>query len=85
MPYITSVEEIGYERGVQEEAQRSKEREKAREKALILRQLHRKVGEIPDRSLTRIQALSIDQLEALGEALLDLEEIADLTTWLDHC
>jgi hypothetical protein len=55
------VEEIGYERGVQEEAQRSKDREKAREKALILRQLHRKVGEIPDRSLTRIQALSIDQ------------------------
>jgi hypothetical protein len=85
MPYITSVEEIGYERGVQEEAQRSKEREKAREKARILRQLHRKVGEIPDRSLPRIQALSIDQLEALGEVLLDFEAIADLTTWLDHC
>jgi Domain of unknown function (DUF4351) len=78
MPYITSVEQIGYERGVKEEAQRSVEREKA----LILRQLTRRVGELPKRSLTQINALSIEQLEALGEALLDFTGCDELKKWL---
>jgi hypothetical protein len=80
MPYITSVEEIGYERGVQEEAQRSRQRAQS----LILRLLQRKVGEIPDLAVTRISSLSVEQLEALGEALLDFGAIADLQAWLDH-
>jgi Domain of unknown function (DUF4351) len=86
MPYITSVEEIGYERGVKEESERSMEREQAlimRQRALILRQLNRKIGEIPKRPLKRVNALSIDQLEVLGEALLDFNAVDDLTTWLD--
>jgi heme oxygenase len=73
MPYITSVEEIGYDRGKAEEAQ-----------SLILRLLNRKLGVLPDRTIDRVNKLSITRLESLGEALLDFSEIDDLTTWLDN-
>lgn len=82
MPYITSVERIGFERGhdqgVKEEAQRSLERSRS----LILRQLTRQVGTLPDKALTKINTLSIERLESLGEALLDFESIEDFTAWL---
>ena len=32
---------------------------------------------------THVQALSLNQLESLGEALLDFSEPADLMTWLN--
>jgi predicted transposase YdaD len=72
MPYITSVEEIGYDRGKTEEAQ-----------SLILRLLNRKLVVLPDRTIDRINKLSITHLESLGEALLDFDTIEDLTTWLE--
>jgi len=49
-----------------------------REEHLILRQLHRRIGAVPQAQQTRIGALSIEQLEALGEALLDFIDLADL-------
>jgi hypothetical protein len=79
VPYITSVERIGYERGIEEESQRLR----GREQALILRQLNRKVGSIDDRTSAQINSLSINQLEALGEALLDFGSITDLESWLN--
>ncbi len=81
MPYITSVEEIGYERGIKQGLEQGLEQG---ERSLILRQLNRRVGAIPDRTIDRINQLSITQLESLGEALLDFSAIADLTTWLDR-
>ena len=68
MPYITSVEEIGYERG---------------ERSLILRLLNCKLGVLPDRTIDQINKLSITRLESLGEALLDFSAIEDLTTWIE--
>lgn len=76
MPYITSVEEIGYDRGVREILQR--------ERSLILRLLTRKIGLIDDQTNDRINDLSIVKLESLGEALLDFRSIDDLTTWLQE-
>lgn len=52
------------------------------EKALILRLLPRKVGALPESMRSQIEALSISQLEALGEALLDFSSLSDLETWL---
>ena len=46
MPYITSVEEIGYERGLEQG-----------ERSLILRQLNRRIGTIPDRTIDQINKL----------------------------
>ncbi len=53
-----------------------------RERSLILRQLTRQVGEIPQEALKRIETLSIVQLENLGEALLNFQAGADLEAWL---
>jgi Domain of unknown function (DUF4351) len=76
VPYITSVERIGYDRGIQESL--------SRERSLILRLLTRKIGSISDLTLDRINKLSIEQLESLGEALLDFGAIDDLTSWLGN-
>jgi predicted transposase YdaD len=52
------------------------------EKNLILRLLHRRIGEIDALLIERIIGLSIEQLENLGEALLDFSSVADLEGWL---
>ncbi len=67
--------------------QQSRFYQEAREdeaRSLILRLLNRKVGELPQSAQTQLEALSIDQLEALGEALLDFSALADLETWLNQ-
>ena len=66
--------EIGREAGI-EIGQRS----------LILRQLTRRVGMIPDDLLDRIQNLPIDSLEILAEDLLAFGELDDLVHWLEQC
>ncbi|MEH2294751.1 DUF4351 domain-containing protein [Nostoc sp.] len=71
MSYITTGERIGYEKGQQEQAQ-----------TLVLRQLQKRVGELPQQVREQIHSLSLEQLEALGEALLDFSAIADLLNWL---
>lgn len=50
-------------------------------RSLILRQLTRRVGELPETERSRLNTLSLEQLENLGEALLDFEAIADLEAW----
>jgi heme oxygenase len=52
------------------------------EQRLIIRQLNRRIGEIESSLIQRVQALSIEQLEELGEALLDFTSIEDLENWL---
>jgi len=47
-----------------------------RERSLVLRQLTRRVGELPQILRSPLDSLSLDQLEALGEALLDFSTIA---------
>ncbi len=54
------------------------------EQRLILRQLNRRLGEIDSSTIERVQGLSIGQLEALGEALLDFSTISDLEAWLNQ-
>jgi predicted transposase YdaD len=51
-------------------------------RSLILRQLTRRVGELPESVRSQIDALSILQLEALGEAVLDFSGLSDLEGWL---
>lgn len=52
------------------------------ERSLVLRQLARKVGEMPIVTKAQIEALDLIQLEELGEALLNFATIADLSEWL---
>lgn len=69
-------EQIGEQRGRQEGRQQG-------ERSLIFRLLNRQVGTLPDEVRLQIDELSIAQLEALGEALLDFTKLADLADWLE--
>ena len=50
---------------------------------LVLRQLTRRVGAVSSKLKAQVEALSIEQLGELGEALLDFSEMADLLRWLE--
>jgi predicted transposase YdaD len=50
--------------------------------SLIIKLLTRKVGKLSVALQKEIRNLSIDQIESLGEALLDFSTIADLKAWL---
>jgi len=65
------------------EEDRQEERQEG-ESALILRQLKRRIGSVDEALAARIQDLDIEQLEALGDALLDFTELNDLLLWLNR-
>lgn len=48
-----------------------------------LRQAQRKWGPLPETLTARIEALDYSQLERLGDDLLDLGSVQELTDWLD--
>jgi len=52
--------------------------------ALILRQLKKRFGEISLAITSQIEALSIEELECLGEDFLDFNRLADLEHWLEE-
>jgi Domain of unknown function (DUF4351) len=52
------------------------------EQALILRLLTRRIGDVAPELRSQVQALSLAQLESLGEALLDFTAPNDLESWL---
>ena len=67
---VAEGEVIGLERGRSEG-----------EQALVLKLLTRKLGKINGESQARVNSLTIDRLESLGEALLDFTSTADLEAW----
>jgi predicted transposase/invertase (TIGR01784 family) len=69
-------EQIGEQRGRQEGRQEAGQ-------TLVLRQLTRRLGELPKASKARIEGLAIEDLENLAEALLDFTTLADLMAWLE--
>ena len=62
--------EEGLERGLQQE------------RALVVRQLMKKLGNLSPEIQTQLTSLSIERVEALGEALLDFTTLADLDNFL---
>jgi Domain of unknown function (DUF4351) len=61
----------GIQLGLQQEA-----------RSLILRQLSRRVGAMSPDVMSQVEALPLQRLEALGEALLDFANADDLMIWL---
>ncbi len=56
------------------------------EAKVTMRLLNRRCGPLSDTTTARIQALPLEQLETLAEALLDFSGPADLAAWLNgHC
>lgn len=68
----------------QDREQAIQEGNKQGEQRLIIRLLNRRFGEIDSSTIERVQGLSIERLEALGEALLDFSAISDLEAWLNQ-
>ena len=73
MEIVTSWMERGIEQGRQQG-----------EVALIMRQLNRRFGGVVPEVEARIRSLSTEQLENLGEALLDFSNASDLSAWLEQ-
>lgn len=82
MEILTSWEEkgivIGEQRGIKQGLQQGLQHERG----LVLRQLARRVGALSQRAQSSVARLSFEQLEQLGEALLDFNHPRDLTQWL---
>ncbi|GCL44303.1 Rpn family recombination-promoting nuclease/putative transposase [Dolichospermum planctonicum] len=53
------------------------------EMILLIRQLSKRFGKLKDIYIENINSLNIEQLENLGEALLDFTDINDLERWLN--
>ena len=73
MTYITTGERIGYKRG-----------ELAKGRSMILRMLNKQLGEVSKQNLVKIESLTVEQLDALCEALLDFTSTDDLVRWLNQ-
>ncbi|GAB4426111.1 MAG: DUF4351 domain-containing protein [Chloroflexi bacterium OHK40] len=67
--FVTSFEEIGRAEGQRE---------------IVLRQLNRKLGQLPEGLQARVVVLVPEALLALSEALLDFATQSDLSVWLDQ-
>ena len=51
--------------------------------SIVLRQLNRKIGQLPEELVTQIKSLESSQLETLTEDLLDFNTLDDLIQWLN--
>jgi predicted transposase/invertase (TIGR01784 family) len=76
----TRVYQEAKQEGLQEGRQEGRQEGEAR---LVLRLLSKRFGKIDDRRIQVINSLTVEQLEDLGEALLDFSELADLDNWLE--
>jgi hypothetical protein len=70
---------IGEMRGIKQGVRKGRQREGT---TLVLRQLRRRLGPLPDAQRRAIENLSLRKVEAPGEALLDFHSPEDLTLWL---
>ena len=80
---------IGREEGIEEGIVIGREegREEGKEegiKSLLLKQLSRKLGDIPDLMQQQINQLSMESLEILSEILFDFDTLENLRDWLDN-
>jgi hypothetical protein len=72
MQIVTSWMQEGIDQGIE------------RERSLVVRLLTKRVGTLPSEVRDRIDQLPIDQVEALGEALLEFRTLTDLEAWLSQ-
>jgi predicted transposase/invertase (TIGR01784 family) len=76
-------EVIGEAKGEARGEARGLERGLQQERALVVRLLTKKLGNLTPKIQGRVNALAIERVEALGEALLDFTALTDLERFLD--
>lgn len=72
---IAAAEQVGEQRGQQIGAIEGRQ-------AIVLRQLTRVVGLVPEDLVVRVKSLSLGQVEDLADALLGFGQVDDLLDWL---
>lgn len=86
MPYVSSWERAAKQEGmllgVEQGVLLGVEQERESHRSFILRLLQRQIGEISESLRKKLSRLPIEQMDALGEALLEFESKSDLMTWL---
>jgi len=70
------------QKGVQQGVQQGLAQGVQRERKLVMRQLERLLGRLSSKARKQLAQLSVEQLEALGEALVDFKSEKELTAWL---
>ncbi len=75
MPLVSNFEKLAKEEGLQEGIEK--------EINLVIRLLNRKIGNLSPELELKIRQLPIENLENLGEDLLDFNSPDDLLSWLD--
>jgi flagellar biosynthesis/type III secretory pathway protein FliH len=78
-PLYQQDREQAVQEGVQQGIQQGRQQGEA---YLLLRQLQRRFGEIPQNLQETIRNLPVERLEDLGLALLDFNTLTDLENWL---
>ncbi|MDB9370365.1 DUF4351 domain-containing protein, partial [Nodularia spumigena CS-586/05] len=78
--FYRDVFQLGAKEGRQEGKAEGKQEGEAQ---LIIRLLNRRCGVLSPNQEAQIRSLDLNQLESLGEALLDFTTIADLEAWLN--
>jgi predicted transposase YdaD len=81
MEIVTSWMETGIEKGLQQGRQEGRREEAA---SMVLRLLNRRCGSLTTELQQQIENLSVEQLEELGEELLDFTGIPNLIAWLQN-
>ena len=51
------------------------------EAKMVIRQLTRRCGSLTPTQMQKVRSLSLTELESLGEALLDFQNVSDLENW----
>ncbi len=77
MPYVTSIERAGIEKGKLLGRQEGTI-------GVVLRQLQRRFGALDEATQTQIRALAWERLEELSDSLLDFAARSDLEAWLQQ-
>ncbi|MEF8698649.1 MAG: DUF4351 domain-containing protein [Candidatus Accumulibacter sp. UW20] len=79
MPYVTSAERFGIEKGFQEGRQQGRQQEAV---VFLQRQLTHRFGPLPDAACARLSSASIEQMETWMLNVLDAESLDD---FFDRC
>jgi predicted transposase YdaD len=81
--YLAEVERLGreaLERGLEQGLEQGRI---AGERNLVLKLLNRKLDVVSPELIARVNSLNVERVEALGEALLDFNNMGDLEAWLN--
>lgn len=72
----------GLQQGIQLGAEQARSRLLECQRSLLLRQLYRQLGQLPEALTRQVNQLSLETLDELAEVLFDWTEVADLSQWL---